>query len=168
MASSQSEAPCIGLHALSIILHVCVGRPSGGNSGGSIHEGEHLLSHHQLRFGRSALTQRELRQAQANDALRFEGEKSCIGSETHPGFQHPLFSGLVALIANHGADQVNAPRRSGHLNATAVHRNARLSIGRPEQAGGARRYFARDVDFTVRGTWTLRRQTSTAWQSEGQ
>jgi hypothetical protein len=30
-----------------------------------------------------------------------------------------------------------------------MHRNARLSIGRSEQAGGARRYFARDVDFAV-------------------
>jgi hypothetical protein len=67
--------------------------------------------------------------------------------ETHPGFQHPLFSGVMALIANYGADQVNAQRRSGNRSATAMHRNARPLIGRPEQAGGARAYFARDVGF---------------------
>jgi hypothetical protein len=78
VASSQSEAPCIGLHALSIILYDRMGRPSSRNGRGSVHEGEHLLGHHQLRFGRSALTCGELCQAQANDALRFEGEKSCI------------------------------------------------------------------------------------------
>jgi hypothetical protein len=101
----------------------------------------------------------ELRQAQANDALRFQSEKGCIGSETRPGFQHPLFSGLAALIASDGTDQLNAPRRSGHRSATAVQRNARLSIGRPEQAGAP--------VVTLLGTWTLRRQTSTARQSEG-
>jgi hypothetical protein len=87
-----------------------VGRPTGRNNRGSVHEGEHLLGHHQLRFGRRALTHRNLGQAQANDTLRFQTEKGCIGSEPHPGFQHPLFSGLVALIASHGAAQVNAPR----------------------------------------------------------
>jgi hypothetical protein len=53
----------------------------------------------------------------------------------------------MALIASHEADQVNAPRRSGNRSATAMHRNAQLLIERSEQAGGARRYFARDVDF---------------------
>jgi len=57
------------------------------------------VGHHQLRFGRGALTHCDLRQAQANDALRLQAEKSCVDGELHPRPQHHFFSSRTEQAA---------------------------------------------------------------------
>jgi hypothetical protein len=76
-----------------------MGLPSVRDGRGSIHEGEHLLCHHQMRLGWRALTQRDLRQAQAYDALRFQAKKSCVDGQLNPWRQHCFVSSRTELAA---------------------------------------------------------------------